>query len=109
MKSTELSNSLEVYRVNKFIDFESSIEATHVGEHCRGFSVIADEVKKLANRSFEASKEISDLIKTIQSEMNHIVVSMEDSMEEVQEVIRIVHKTVDSFMIIINETQKCSL
>lgn len=84
----------------------ASIEAARAGEHGRGFTVVANEVKKLADQSSSATEEIGDLIKKIQGETNHIVVSMESSMKEVQEETKVVHETADSFMVIINETQR---
>jgi methyl-accepting chemotaxis protein len=51
----------------------AAIEAARAGEHGKGFAVVADEVRKLAERASAATKEISTLIKTIQATVNEAV------------------------------------
>lgn len=84
----------------------ASIEAARAGEHGRGFTVVANEVKNLADQSAKATEEISTLIGKIQTDTGHIVTSMSVSMEEVQEETKVITQTADSFMVIINETKK---
>ena len=50
----------------------AAIEAARAGEHGRGFAVVADEVRKLAERTHKATGEISVSIKSLQQEMNDI-------------------------------------
>jgi methyl-accepting chemotaxis protein len=57
----------------------AAIEAARAGEQGRGFAVVADEVRKLAERSLKATKEIADLIIGIQTGVNDAVKAMEDS------------------------------
>jgi len=62
----------------------AAIEAARAGEHGRGFAVVADEVRKLAERTTEATKEIGDTIAAMQTETKNAVSSMEDGVEEVE-------------------------
>ena len=62
----------------------AAIEAARAGEHGKGFAVVADEVRKLAERSSAATKEIGGLIKGIQVTVNEAVVAMSESAGEVE-------------------------
>jgi len=61
----------------------AAIEAARAGEHGRGFAVVADEVRKLAERSGQATKEIEDLIQSVRSGVDHAIREMEKSAEVV--------------------------
>ncbi|MCB0208374.1 MAG: type IV pili methyl-accepting chemotaxis transducer N-terminal domain-containing protein [Anaerolineae bacterium] len=56
----------------------AAIEAARAGEHGKGFAVVADEVRKLAEKSAMATREIAGLIKNIQQTVSEAVVAMED-------------------------------
>ncbi|MDA3861552.1 MAG: methyl-accepting chemotaxis protein, partial [Melioribacteraceae bacterium] len=57
----------------------AAIEAARAGEHGRGFAVVADEVRKLAENTTKATKEIADTIRGIQSEAKDADVSMKEA------------------------------
>ncbi|MYL25974.1 MULTISPECIES: methyl-accepting chemotaxis protein [Halomonadaceae] len=65
------------------LSLNAAIQASMAGDAGRGFAVVADEVQRLAERSSAATKQIEALVKTIQSDTNEAVISMEHTTSEV--------------------------
>ncbi len=84
----------------------AAIEAARAGEQGRGFAVVAEEVRKLAEQSQEAAKEIATLISEIQSETDKAVVAMSDGTREVKVGAEVVNSAGQSFkeiVLLVNE------
>ncbi len=62
----------------------AAIEAARAGEQGKGFAVVADEVRKLAERSSQATREINNLVAEIQKTVSEAVVSMDDGIKAVE-------------------------
>lgn len=80
----------------------AAIEAARAGEQGRGFAVVAEEVRKLAEQSANAAKEISGLISSVQREVDQAVVAMGRGINEVQSGVEVANNAGDSLKEIIS-------
>jgi twitching motility protein PilJ len=91
--SQEISEIVElisdITEQTNILALNAAIQAASAGEAGRGFTVVAEEVQRLAERSSEATKQISAIVKTIQTDTHGAVVAMEKSTEGVVEGTRV--------------------
>ena len=79
----------DIAEQTNILSLNAAIQAAMAGEAGRGFAVVADEVQRLAERSAEATKQIADLVKTIQADTNEAVASMEKATNGVVQATRL--------------------
>ncbi len=84
----------------------AAIEAARAGEHGKGFAVVADEVRKLAERAGGATKEIGGLIKGIQKTVSEAVKSMEEGGFEVENGVRLANESGDALAAILKAAEE---
>ncbi|GAB6043948.1 bacteriohemerythrin [Endothiovibrio diazotrophicus] len=99
-KSAEIGEIARV--INEIADqtnllaLNAAIEAARAGEQGRGFAVVADEVRTLAEKTAKATEEISATIQAIQQGTDHSMVAMGRAAEGVEEGVRLIHQAGDA-------------
>jgi len=84
----------------------AAIEAARAGEQGRGFAVVADEVRKLAERTIKATDEIAGKITAVQTESHESIKSMEATSKEVAEALKALNEVKKSLNKIAESSQK---
>lgn len=96
----------EIATRTTILAMNASIEASRAGEQGRGFLVISDEIKRLADNSAEATKQINGVIKSIQTEASEVTASLEEETKTVEGQTRLAQDTGEAFHAIQEAIQK---
>ncbi|MEK5088793.1 methyl-accepting chemotaxis protein [Paenibacillus sp. FSL M8-0228] len=101
---TMLHAITDIAQQTNLLALNASIEAARAGEEGRGFSVVAAEVRKLAEQSNQSSGQISGLIQNMRKDMEHSLKTMERVKQDVDSGIKIANETEQQFNKIVTST-----
>ncbi|MGC5325578.1 methyl-accepting chemotaxis protein [Brevibacillus sp. SYSU BS000544] len=108
-RSQEIGQIVEVISAiaaqTNLLALNAAIEAARAGEHGRGFAVVADEVRKLAEQSNASASQITSLIQEIQTDTGRAVISMDTVVKEVKEGLTVVVEAGEAFKHIYESSQ----
>ncbi|MDP3296664.1 MAG: phosphate/phosphite/phosphonate ABC transporter substrate-binding protein [Thermodesulfovibrionia bacterium] len=96
----------EITDQTTLLALNAAILAAQAGEHGKGFSVVADEIKGLAERTAISTQEIALLISSVQSEVKGAVDAMTDGLETVEEGVRLSKEAKDALRKITASSEK---
>jgi len=96
----------DIANQTNLLALNAAIEAARAGEQGRGFAVVADEVRKLAERTTTATNEITEMIKSIQNETGNAVASMHTATQEVEAGVKLANEADDALKQIVSSVEK---
>jgi methyl-accepting chemotaxis protein len=95
----------DIAEQTNLLALNAAIEAARAGEQGRGFAVVADEVRNLAEKTTVSTREIADMIRTIQNDANKAVESMHTGTKDVEDGVELANQAGESLQKIVDSVQ----